>query len=328
MNTKEVFDAYFSTLPEIKQKKLRAQADRAEVYEFEEEKGKSVFEMDVDELFEMMLTFNKRHKKTKTTHELTYSSYDQISSIYRAIWNYYIDNVKIIKNPWNDKRMRGVAALERLSEEKERFTFDIIEKALREVYGEYDADKDNYIPKYLECITLLFYCGFADAMEIVNTKEEDVNEKTHDIRLKGRTIHLSDRCFELFSWVHSLNKVSSSKKVFVATSYHGSYFKFIMSPQSAQNLDAKPDTYYGSMIVRIITRTFRQEHNYDINYRKIYLLGFYDYIKNKVGDDRARELATSVRNPLDAQELMKYAREYGIEAENVTYIKKNLRPYI
>ena len=66
-------------------------------------------------------------------------------------------------------------------------------------------------------------------MEIVNTKEEDVNEKTHDVRLKGRTIHLSDRCFELLSWVHSLNKVSSSKKVYVATSYHDSYFKFVMT---------------------------------------------------------------------------------------------------
>lgn len=72
----------------------------------------------------------------------------------------------------------------------------------------------------------------------------------------------------------------------------------------------------------------RKKYGVDINYRMIYLLGFHDYIVSKVGEERTKELIISVRNSADAQELMKYAKEYGVVANNVSYIKKLLRPFI
>lgn len=326
-DTKNVFDLYFEDIPYDTARKIRPQVDRAEVYAYETELGKQIFDMDVDELFGLILSFNKKREFGDSNFSISYGSYDQIASTYRSIWNYYIDNIEVIKNPWNNKRMRGAAATKRLAESKTAFTYDIIEKVLSKISSEYEDTGYNY-GKYLECLILLFYNGFAEVREIVLLKEDAISFKTHNVRLPGRTIHLSDRCFELLQYVHSQTEIGTLRGNYAAVSYQGGYFKIAIRAKEVATFQEKTLVDVGAMLTRKITMNVRKKYGIDINYRMIYLLGFHDYIVNRAGEKRTKELITSVRNSEDAQELMKYAKEYGVVAENVSYIKKLLRPFI
>lgn len=326
INTKEVFDLYFKDTPFETVRKIKPQVDRPEVYAFEELKGKQIFDMDVDELFELALSFNNERKFGASNFNISYGSYDQIASTYRSIWNFYIDNIEIIKNPWNDKRMRGVAAAQRLSQSRETFTYEIIDTAIKKLYNEYPDT--NYTPKYIECLLLLFYDGFAESQEIVLLKEDMINFKTHDVRLPGRTIHLSDRCFELLQYFHNLEEIETQRGTYKVVSYRDGYFKFVVRAKDADSFQNNSLTKVGAILTRKITMGVRKKFNIDINYRTVYLLGFYNYIVENTSPERAKELVTSIRNGDDAKELMKYASQYGVVADNVSYIKKILRPFI
>lgn len=325
-DTREIFKGYFENMPEEVSKKIKPQVDRPEVYAYEIKIGKQLLDMDVDELIGLLLSFNEERKFGEGRFQLSYGSIDQIVSIYRSIWNYYIENIEVIKNPWNNKKMRGAALREKLSESKEPFTYEVIEKAINCLYDDYS--EDSYTPKYIECLLLLFYEGFAEAQEIVLLNESMINFKTHEIRLVGRTIHLSDRCFELLQYIHSLDTIETSRGTYKAVPYKNGYFKFIVRMREADLIQNKTLTEVGAILTRKITMGLRKRYKIDINYRIVYMLGFFNYIVNKVGLDRAKEISTSVRNGDDARELMEYAREYGIVADNVTYIKRCLRPFV
>lgn len=326
MDTKEIFDLYFKDIPSESSRRIRPQVDRPEVYAYEIKVGKQIFDMDVDELLGLILSFNNERRFGDSNFSISYGSIDQIASTYRSIWNYYIDNIEIIRNPWNDKRMRGAALAKRLSESKEPFTYDVIDTAITNLYNEHPDD--NYTPKYIECLLLLFYNGFAEAQEIVLLKEDMINFKTHEVRLTGRTVHLSDRCFELLQYVHNLDEIDTQRGTYKAVPYHDGYFKFVVRAKDADAFQAKTLTEAGAVLTRKITMCVRKKYGIDINYRIVYLLGFFDYIVSKTSLERAKELVTSVRSSEDAQELMRYAGEYGVVADNVTYIKKCLRPFI
>ena len=327
MDTKEVFDLYFKDIPYDTTRKSRPQVDRPEVYAYEAKLGKQIFDMDVEELFGLILSFNKNREFGDSNFSISYGSYDQIASTYRSIWNFYIDNIEIIRNPWNNRKMRGAAATKRLAESKKAFTYDIIEGVISKINQDYEDTNYDY-GKYLECLILLFYNGFAEAQEIVLLKENAINFKTHEVRLPGRTIHLSDRCFELLEYVHSLNEIATLRGSYATVPYQDGYFKIAIRAKEVETFHEKSLTEVSAIITRKITMNIRKKYGVDINYRIIYLLGFHDYIVSRAGEERTKELVTSVRNSTDAQELMKYAKEYGVVAENVSYIKKLLRPFI
>ena len=326
VGTKEVFDLYFETIPEGTTKKIRSQVDRPEVYAYEKKLGKQIFDMDVDELFGMVKTFGNKRTKTQGEFAMSYASYSQIASTYRSIWNYYIENIRIIVNPWHNKRMRGTEAVKFLSKEKEAFTFQAVEDAIEQLYNAYEDG--HYMPKYVECLVMLFYNGFAEAREIVELKENMINFKTHDVRLNGRTIHLSEHCFNLLEYVHNLDEVESGTRIFKAVPYHDGYFKFVVRRGDIDKIQHKTVEEAAAVLVGKISVYIGRPYNREINYKKLYFLGFYEYIVSKAGADRARELVLSTRNSADAQELLKYTREYGINMDNATLIKRDLRPYI
>lgn len=327
MDTKEVFNLYFKDVSYDTVRKNRPQVDRPEVYAYEAELGKQIFDMNVSELFGLILSFNNNREFGDSNFSISYSSYDQIASTYRSIWNFYIENIAIIRNPWNNREMRGIAAAKRLAESKTAFTYDIIEKVISRINDEYKDENCDY-GKYLECLILLFYNGFANVQEIVLLKKEDINFKTQEVRLQGRTIYLSNRCFQLLQYIHNLNEIKVSHRNYAAICYRGGYFKIVIQAKEVENFQDKSLTDVGAILTRKITMNIKRKYGVDINYRILYLLGFHDYIVNKIGQVRTKEIITSIRNSEDTQELRQYAKEYGIVADNVTYIKKLLRPFI
>lgn len=322
IDTKKIFDMYYEDVPENTVKKTRRQVDRDEVYLYEKKINKRLFDMDADDLIGYFVyCFNNENK----TCNFSYLSIPKIASMYRNIWNFYIENIEIIKNPWNNKKMKGKELLKRISCSKKALTFEILQDKINNLYNEYPSN--SYIPKYIECLLLLFYNGFSTANEIISLKKDMINFKTKEVKLRGRTLQLSDRCFELLEYVHGLDDVHSTKAKYKAVSYHGGYFKVIIRESSVDNFQDESIVKVASTINRKIKLSINNDFNLEINYRNIFLLGFFDYIVKKIGKEHAIEIITSVRNEKDIEELMRYAREYGINSCNISYIKKTLEPF-
>lgn len=324
ITTKQLFDKFFEGRDESAIKKIRPQVDRQEVYEFEQKIGKQLVDMNVDELFEMILTFNGNRNCSQANYSIGYSSYTQIASTYRQVFNYYIDNVKVIKNPFNNKRMKGTEAAKRLAQDKEPFTKEFVQDLIIKLRQDNNEDRADYI----ECIMLMFYCGFAEAQEIVMLKENMIDFKSKSVRLSGRTIQLSDRCFELLEKIHNSENMTGWRGELVMDSWHGSYFKFSVRPKSAEKLQDRPLTEMANIINREIITHVKSYYGVDINYRLLYLLGFYEHIKKMYGEKRADELITAVRDTEATKDLLNAARIYGVVVDNVTVLKKSLRPFL
>ena len=155
-----------------------------------------------------------------------------------------------------------------------------------------------------------------------------IDFKNKSIMLPGRTLKLSDRCFELLTFVHNLISLEGWKYDYLVQSWRGHYFKYIIRPKEADEFDNRPLSEVGSLINRRILTDVKKKFGLEINYRLLYLLGFYDKIVEHYGEERTYELITSVRNSKNTEDLMNIAREYGVVVDNVTVLKRILRPFI
>ena len=326
ISTKALMDEFFKDKypSENTRKKVQPQIDRQEVYAYEQKIGKQLVEMDVDELFKMILSFTDNRKHNSNNYSINYRSYTQISTLFRALFNYYIDNYEIIRNPFNDKRMRGTAATMRLAQNKEPFRWENVEHIIGQIKGYYSYERANY----LECIILLFYNGFAKAQEIASLTEDMIDFKNKLVRLPGRTVYLSDRCFELLTFTHSLTRIKGWRGDYIVESWRGSYFKYIIRPKEKDDFDDRSLTDIGSLINKRLLTDIKKQFDTEINYRILYLLGFYDNLVKRYDEEKVNELILSVRDPKATEVLLKAAREYGVVVDSVTTLKRLLRPFV
>lgn len=326
ISTKELFDEYFDSLGKTETyiKKIRSQVDRSEVYEYEKKIGKQLIDMDVDEIFNMLLTFNGNRNLKKAEYSVTYASWTQISSRYRDIFNYYIDNYEVIKNPFYDKRMKGTEVYKRLAQNKEPFTVGKMEQIISDLKHDFAPDR----AAYFECIIRIFFDGFANAQELVMLDESMIDFKFKTITLPGRIIHLSDRTFYLLTLIHDSYMIENIHGDYLLESWHNHYFKYIVRKNQAEKLQEKDAVEVGNIINRTIIVNVKNKYGIDVNLRTFYLLGFYNHLVEKFGEERTYELITSVRNSVDANDLTNTARLYGVNFGNVTLLKKSLRAFI
>ena len=154
VETKVLMDEFFSLMDPERAKRNRKHIDRKEVYEYEKKINKQLIDMDSDELIDMIRTFSKANGGS-----VAYASYKQISSMYRSLFDYYIENYEIIKNPWHKKELKGGVAYKKLKEGDEPLTWAQVEEVLKSTYEEYKIG--YYVPMYVELLCLLFYHGFA-----------------------------------------------------------------------------------------------------------------------------------------------------------------------
>lgn len=325
IDTKTLIEEYFS-LPEHQSIiRNRSHIDRREVYEYEKQIGKQLMDMNPDEIMDMIRTFGKYKVSTDGT-VVAYASYKQISSLLRDLFNYYIDNYEIIKNPMYNKMLRGQAAYEKMNEGIEPLKFETIQGYIDMLYGDYP--QGHYLPQYIELIILLFYCGFATPQEIVSMKKGMVDPQTKIVTLPDKKVQLSDRCYYLLDHLDDDEPVDAYIGLYYPISYHGSYIRFYMRKPKIEAFQDRSIQEVGSVLVRTMTQQLRQKHKIDINYRKIYFLGFYDYIVSKVGKEVANRIITSSRSKEDTAILKELTEEYGVWNDNTTIVKSNLLPYV
>ena len=320
ISTQELFKRFFENKDPETVRKTRSQVDRPEVYAYEEKIGKQLVDMNEDELFEMICSFNNKKSSVRDGIKIGSGTFKKYISNFRLIFQYYIDNVAIIRNPFNSEKFKGIQADALLADNKDRFTYKQLEKVIETLHSSYDREHADYY----ELVIRLFYDGFAEAQEIADLKEDQINFRKMEVRLPGRTIKLSSRCFELLTAVHDMEIMEGMRGNFYMMPWHGGYFKFVVRPKESAEFQNKDLTYLGRKINTILANRVTKMCGVDIGYRKLYLLGFYDTLVKKYGEERTKEIITSIRVSEDINALATVMNEYGLVIENMTYLRRNL----
>lgn len=324
ISTQELFDKFFEGKDPETVRKTRPQVDRPEVYAYEIKVGKQLVEMNEEELFEMICTFNNKKSAVREGLKVGSGTFKKYVSNFRLIFQFYIDNFEVIKNPFHSAKFKGIQADALLADNKDRFTYKQLEEIIEKLHGLYDHEHADYY----ELIIRLFYDGFAEAQEIANLKEDQINFRKKEVRLPGRTIKLTDRCFELLTSVHDMQEMEGMRGNFYMMTWHNGYFKFVVRPAESDEFQNKDLTYLGRKINTTLFTKVSKEFGVDIGYRKLYLLGFYDTLVKRYGEERTKEIITSVRVSKDVSDLAAVMNDYGLVIENMTYLKRNLVQFI
>ena len=322
-DTASLLDEYFTTRPETTAKKIRGQIDRPELYAYEKEIGKPLVDMESQEIAEMIKTFSNKSFSNKV-YKMSYRTYDTLLSILRDFFNWYIDNYEVIKNPCNDKKIKGRNVVALFADDVKIFDKDAMEEAIERIRN----DQIEEYADYQEAIIRMFYEGFPEAIDIVNLKENDINHEKKTAIVKGREIQLSDRLYELLVKINHMDEYPAHRGSYLLLSYRGSYFKFPTRAKFEKEFNDRPPEYWAGHISRLFNRDIKNKLDININARTLYLRGFYDYMVNKVGQEETDRLIMSIRNSDDSRKIMSLAEEYGVVEQNVTTLKKVLMPFV
>lgn len=320
--TNELLDNFFASPDGAKYVKHRKIIKETQLYAYELKIGKALVDMDADDLLGFFTEVDTRRNGADSNIISSNSTLDQIVVIYRKIFDYYIDEYELIRTPFRDKKLKGIEFIKNISKGRERLTREMVEDIIRRLH----TDSANHIrADYLELIILLYYNGFENATEIVEMQERDINHKTKTVLLHGRTIHLSDRCYTLLT---KFNAMTDGWRNYVLASWHGSYFKFIVRASNKYDIDDRPLKAMRENINVYLCKYVNNEYNTHINYSNLYLLGFYDFLKTKFGEDKVNGMLLSNYNSESVQQLQQSAREYGFRFENISHLKRRLRMFV
>jgi len=324
ISTQELLKRYYASIAGTSNEKTKVQIDKPELYAYEKKIGKELIDMDVDDLFGLILELRNKRKGKEIKYMIAHSSYDQLKTLLNSIFEFYIDTVIPIKNPFNDKRMKGKEATKRLAQGREQFRWAVVEDIIYQLHKDFDNDKADYI----ELILLLFYNGFSKADDIVSFLPEMLNHHNKTVKLQSRTVLLSNRCYELLVKFHNMETIAGWRGDFILSSWNGSYFKFIIRPSKKDEFNSRPKTAMCDIINRCIATNVNDKYDTKINYHILYMLGFYEFIVGKHGEKKTNAMLTSYRDSDDVAELMSLAEEYGVQVDNVSHLKRYLRPFV
>ena len=308
--------------------KNRATLDRKELYNYEAEIGKPLFEMNVEELRGLLAKYRTVNGNPAPAR---YQSTHQITSMLRGLFDFYINHEdgEIIRNPWSDPRLRGAELVKYLAsvtdndnEDAAPFSKQKMDAIIADIYANYPKERAQYI----ECIMQMFYCGFADAKEILLCKKiESGNLAVTDKHI----VRIKDRCRELMEAVHNMQIMPADGNYTpIMESWDGSYLKFPTNIKDSGGNDARDIDSMRAKVYEVINKWVCKNLGYDFNYRTLYMLGFYDNLVEQYGEERTQRLITSTFNQEDVDTMKSAARKYGLYMENISHIKRNLMRFV
>ena len=323
ISTKQLIRRYVKSIEGTTAAKQRAIIDKTELYDYEKKIGKELIDMDVDDIFGLINELNNKKNGKEIPFMTAHYSFDHLTVLLRAIFNFYIDTVEPIKNPMYDKRMKGKEATKRLAQGKETLRFDYVQSIIDKVHNDTTEDRADYV----ELIMLLYYSGFENAEEIATFKGSAINHRNRTVTMTGRTVQLTDRCYELLQKFEGIDELVEWRTYYLTT-YRGGYFKFIVQEKQLDEFDDRDIRSICNMINRQISVYVNQPYNTKINFSILYWLGFYDSIVKKYGEEETNRMLLSFRNSDDVTKLMNCARDYGVKVDNISHLKRFLRPFV
>jgi len=321
MNTREIIDGYFQSTSLQEQSHWSKYVDNGIIFDYEAETGKQLIEMNSDELSELVYRLVSCRDGETKKYMQSHRSYSVVIGELRKVLDWYIVNVTPVANLFSiDKRFRGKTGLEMFSQKYEAFTMEKFQSIMCSVRRDFSEDKADYI----ELICLLFYSGFPTAKDIAETKAEHINWRTGAALIHGKTVHLTDRALELLSKFYKMEESVSGREKFIILSWHGSALKFFVKQSLANDFQKRELREIISRINAYISIDIGKRYAAGINYKAFYLCGFYDYTCNMYGKTLTDEIINSYYDDEAYDKLKKAALSYGIPAEKVNYLKRDL----
>lgn len=317
MTTKELFDAYFES--KGYGVKTRVSVDRAEVYDMEEKLGKPFIEFTPDECIELLKSF-------RGGKQFSLNSYTTWVSVYRKIFNFYSDNIELIRNPFNDELFRSVDRLSNaLGLHENKFTLEDVEHAIQ-IIGRKSSSIGR--ARYLECLIRLFLDGVRNFEELVTMCREQIDFEKLTITMNdGIVVHLSERTAYLLVVVHEMDTMKTGLKNSVnMVEWNGHYMKY---PTRSTTINDRTLREVCQIISRHFTYDIRKVTGIDITYMKLYNLGLYEYLKKKFGDEVLTQMLDNDRKRGKIVDDFQDALvEYGVSRKNVHTVKRALSQYL
>jgi len=326
-NTEVVIAKYLDTLTEASRSRICAKLMRDEIFDYEKKLGKQIFDMSPEELAPLVIDvakpINGKNKEMITSATLA-STRTHMSNVF----DFYIKHGKVIENPFRNEALNNESLAQMADSQVKRLTLKEFNAAIALLYEKNWKERAEYI----ECILLMYFCGFATASEILSFKEEhiDFNEKT--VKFPGKVIHLSDRCFDLLVKIHNTDIIQveigrDNVKTYVLSSYDGSYFKMMGYGEKARTCDKRDIRDAQTMINRYV-RECAEDAGCTMNYHMIYNLGFYYHTVKAWGKEEANRVIMSKQIRADIEKLKKLAANYGAAYANYSVFRRKLSKYV
>lgn len=319
ISTADLINNFFSEDDSV-YKNHRKIIKEEQLFEYEKEIGKDFVDMNTDEIIKFLSDINPRRNSAKSNNIQKDNTINQIRTIYKKIFDYYIDSCdKTLKNPFKNAKFKEPL---KSSSSKTCLSYKTVDDIIKKIHTESQPDRADYY----ELILLLFYNGFENATEIVEMKESDINHKSKTVTVNGRTIKLSDRCHSLLEKFHDMTELEGWRD-YDLVSWHGSYFKFIVQ-HNAQTIDERPLNKMREKINVYICKYINNEYKFNINFKDLYYLGFYDYLVGFYGKEKTNEMIITNYNRKNCKSLENTAKEYQLIYSKVSQLKRKLRTFV
>ena len=329
ITTKQLMEEYFAE-QERQGKDVRrnqSQLDRPEVYAYEQKTGKQLVEFDADEILEMISTFQNKKNKFAYAEEgpkMSANSYKRYISGYKQIFLFYVKHHELVRSPYDDPKLKGINIHIHRAESRDRLTWEKVEGILNRLSTKYEYERACYF----ELIIRLFYDGFVNAHEIINMKEADINTRRREVTVPGRIVRLSERTYQLLQENHKATQMDVHRTKMDMMSWHGSYMKFFVHNGRVSDFSAIDAISVARKITVPISSTIPKDFGISLSFRRLYLLGFYDYLVRNTSEERAKEMILAKSSPAAQEEFMALVDAYPVITDNVFVLKQSLVEFI
>lgn len=329
ITTEQLMKEYFAE-QERQGKDVRrnqSQLDRPEVYAYEQKIGKQLVEFDADEILEMISTFQNKKNKFAYAEEgpkMSANSYKRYISGYKQIFLFYVKHHELVRSPYDDPKLKGINIHIHRAESRDRLTWAKVEGILNRLSTKYEYERVCYF----ELIIRLFYDGFANAHEIINMKEADINTRRREVTVPGRIVRLSERTYQLLLENHKATQMDVHRTKMDMMSWHGSYMKFFVHNGRVSDFSAIDVISVARKITVPISSTIPKDFGISLSFRRLYLLGFYDYLVRNTSEERAKEMILAKSSPAAQEEFMALVDAYPVITDNVFVLKQSLVEFI
>lgn len=323
ISTKELFDSYSKS--EKPSPNLMKMINNDFAYEYEQRLEKQLVDMTPDEICAFIVEYRtKLLNEGKTLYTNMYSSFGAMIALYRKIFDYYIMNYEIIRNP-----MVGVSVdhvFELFMQGNEPYSRKDIDMAIQKIYS---SDLDEMKKRHLELIFGLAYDGVSTPQEVMLFREEDINHKKRTVRLPGKVVQLTERTYSLLVDLHQIEEIEGNYHFStIMASWRGSYFKLRIRESTQDSFDKKSLETVAAKIVYDINRYAKTAVDGKISFNLAYMCGFFDNLVNKYGIENITNMVKSLRDANAIEILSREATLYGVPFDNITQLKNKLRIFV
>ncbi len=320
-STRNLIEQFLQTYSDRTQISYRSAMKIDVLEKMEKSVGKSLLEFSTDDIFDFFkVCYDEEIAKS---YAMAARHADITSSIYKKFFEWYIDNIKLMRNPVDSSLRKRI---------KEYMESNIpcvlrkeeIDSALEEIPKRVDPD---YV-KYIELIVRLFYEGIQVSKDLLLTKWKDFDYEQKTLLYNGALLKLSDRLCDLLKYNDSETEIIIYRHLLKAERYNGSLIKVFIRERDG-DIDERKIESLTTVIDMLYKKNFCSAINFNHSYKQVYYCGLYNHIVSVMGKEEADRTIKSRDRTGDDTAFKKALISYGVNLESgVTAFKNALIQYI